>query len=155
MGLTSKCRKVSATVLKDAGHSLRTLGPPGAQTPLGQTEVMRDLGVKLSADFKAHTPSEDAAVKVTRALHILRRTIASRELEVLLPLYKALVRPYLEYCVQAWGPYLEEDKLIMERPQKRFTKWFPHLRGKSYKERLRSLNLFSTRTRRLRPYKGL
>ena len=29
-----------------------------------------------------------------------------------LPLYKAIVRPHLEYCIQAWKPYRREDIYI-------------------------------------------
>ena len=38
------------------------------------------------------------------------------------PLYKSLVRSRLEYCVQAWRPYLVKDIELMEKVQKRMTR---------------------------------
>ena len=65
-------------------------------------------------------------------------------------LFKLLVRPHLEFGVPIWFPYKRNDIEEVEKVQRRATKQVKYLRGLSYKQHLRKLNLPTLRYRRHR-----
>ena len=65
-------------------------------------------------------------------------------------LYKAFVRPLLEYCCCAWRPFYAKDIEVLEKVQRRMTRLLPELVHFSYEERLQLFQLTTLKTRRLR-----
>ena len=108
-------------------------------TILSKTVKEKYLGVKLNANMKVSEQCRIAASKGNQVLGMIRRNITYMDTRFivpaqsvkrfersngldnalyknyLLPLYKAIVRPHLEYCIQAWSPYLRKDIDMLEK----------------------------------------
>ena len=74
-------------------------------TVLTTTVKERDLGLTISADMKVSEQCGIEAAKRNQILGLITRNMVYTEKELTIPLYKTIVRPHLEYCLQAWRPY--------------------------------------------------
>ncbi|CAM5165838.1 unnamed protein product [Natator depressus] len=117
---------------------------------LAVTTQERDLGVIVDSSLKTSTQSAAAVKKANGMLEIIKKGIENRTENIMLPLYKSMVRPHLEYSVQIWSPHLKKDILELEKVQKRATKMIRGMERLPYEERLIRLGLFSLEKRWLR-----
>jgi hypothetical protein len=114
------------------------------------TEEEKDLGIIVHQSAKPSRQCNEAAIKANKVLGLIRRTIVSRDKNIILNLYKTLVRPHLEYCVQVWSPYMQKDKEVLEKVQRRATKMIRGLGALTYEERLERCGLTTLDKRRCR-----
>ena len=77
---------------------------------LPTTDQKRDLGIIITTDLKWQKHIEKRSKTAHRVFGFISRNFRYKNKELILPLYKSLVRPHLEHAVQFWSPHL-------------FTKW--------------------------------
>ena len=110
----------------------------------------KDLGVIVQDDLKVSMQCSEVVKKANKILGMIKRTFTSRSKEIILRLYKFLVRPHLDYCAQAWRPHLQKEINMLEKVQRRATRMIEGLGKMSYEDRLQELNLTTLETRRVR-----
>jgi len=79
----------------------------------------KDLGIPVDEKLNMSQQCAPAARKANGILGSTSRGVASRDREVMVPLYSALMRPHLQYCIQVWGLQYKKDGELLERVQRR------------------------------------
>jgi len=100
-------------------------------------------------DEEIEMSQQCAAQKATYVLDCVKTDLENRVKELIAPLFSALVRTGLQYCIQAWGLQHKKDVELLEQVQKRDTRILRGLENLSCEERLRVLGLFIPEKQRL------
>ena len=133
---------------KKQDYYMHTTG--GDLHKLEETEVEKDLGVYTDNKLKFTDHCQMKINTAMKTLRYIKHTFKYLDENLFLLLYKALVRPHLEYCSCIWNPFLKYNIDAVERVQRRATKMVPNLRELSYTDRLEKLNLETLDYRRRR-----
>ena len=117
---------------------------------LDDTVCEKDLGVFIDnkLDFKEHIIKQTN--KARSMAGCINRNIINKTSDIMVPLFKAMIRPILEYGNAVWFPYFKKDRKRIENIQRTFTKKIHGMANKSYTERMQLLKLPSLEFRRLR-----
>ena len=121
-----------------------------AEGLISETEEEKDLGVLINKNLSPSSHIAKVVKKANSVLGIIRRTYLDKSKNTILPHNKSLVRPHHDYCVQAWGPYLQQDVDNLEQVQRHATKMIWGLQDLPYEEKLKRTNLMSLEIRRYR-----
>ena len=131
-------------------------------TKLTETKEEKDLGVIIDCRLEFDRHIKNIVARANRTLGMIRISFECMDKSMFLNLYKGLVRPLLEYCVQAWSPYKRKYIDLIEGVQRRATRLVPEFRRifydkklklwrrMTYEERLAELKLPKLEDRRIR-----
>ena len=118
--------------------------------PLESVHEEHDLGIMITKDLKCCKQCLNAAKAANKILGMITRTFTYISVEIIYQLYKSLVRPRLEYCIQAWCLHLRKDIDLLEKVQRRATRLIYSLHDLPCYDRLKRLKLTTLVTRRVR-----
>ena len=113
-------------------------------------DAVKDLGIIITPDLSWSPHISKIADDARKMASWILSVFSERSAEVLLILYKALVRSRAEYCCPAWNPAKIEDIMKLEAVQRTFTARIREVKHLPYHERLKQLNLMSLQRRRER-----
>ena len=140
----AKC-KVMHFGLRNPRYSYKMNG-----VELEESKEEKDLGVTVTNRLSVSTQCAKAAKTANAVLGQISRAFHFRDRSIFTGLYKQYVRPHLEYAVQAWSPWLEKDKEVLEAVQKTAARTVSGLKAQDYEGRLKELGWVSLTERRQR-----
>ena len=111
---------------------------------------IRDLGVYISDALSWTLHIATICDKARQMAAWVFSIFFTRRTEILIILYKSLVRCHLEYCSPLWNPPKIADIQNLESIQRTFTSKIAGLKDLHYWERLKKLSLLSLQRRRER-----
>ena len=126
------------------------IGSDDQRITLAETDLEKDLGVYIdpNLDFKKHI--KNTVKKASYSSYKILKNFTFKKSKILVPLFKTLVRPILEYGNVIWANGVKKYMTKIENVQRKYTKHIKGLSNLTYEERLQKINLPSLEYRQLR-----
>ena len=102
----------------------------------------------MMANLKPGQQCARAARTATDVLGQITSSFQYQDRHVFVQLYKQYVRPHLDFAVQAWSPWTEGNKEVLEKVQRKAVAMVAGLAGRTYKESLAELDMTTLGERR-------
>ena len=145
---SQKCKVLH--IGKDNPRHKYYMNDEGKVNELDITIAEKDLGIIIDPNLSFETHINEVVKKCNRLTGMLIRTMTNLTPKIMIPLFKSLVRPVLEYGNSVWNPFLRRHIDLLEGVQRSFTKRLVKVQKLSYEQRLRKLKLPSLEFRRFR-----
>ena len=111
------------------------------KTEICESKEEKDLGVIFDPQLSFDAHINKAINKANQMIGLIKRTFTYLNKDILLKLYKSLVRPHLEYGNMIWYPLLKRQSIAVEKVQRRATNLLQECKNLDYGQRLSYLNL--------------
>ena len=114
-----------------------------------KTDKIRDLGLLTSDDLSNSKHCAEIARRAYYRLYQINKCFENKDKDFQLHLYKTDVRPLLECNTILWCPKKIGDIDLIEKTQRKFTKYLPGMFHISYRDRLLALEMETLEERRI------
>ena len=111
-------------------------------------DSIRDLGIVFDNQLRLGKQVLAVSHKANYGLLCIRRRFRRLNLQSFTKLYKTMTKSIVEYCISVWYPTRKSDSWLIEKVQKRASKFVPYLKCLLYEHRIRCLSLPSLQFRR-------
>ena len=132
----------------------RSYSIDGIELEACESDQEKDLGVITSSSLLWTDQIKSSISKANKMICWIARNLITRDVTTMVSVYKALVRPHIEYCVQLWNPVAVHGNwsliLELEGVQRRFTRLIDDVGTLPYSQRLDILKLTTLAERRYR-----
>ena len=117
---------------------------------LEETTSEKDLGVFVDPLLNFESHITQTVSKARKISGLIVRTMTYKSPDIMIPLFKALTRPILEYANPVWNPHQRKLIDMLEKVQRNYTRAIIGMNNLGYEDRLKALKLPSLEFRRFR-----
>ena len=105
-----------------------------------QVNSIKDIGVTMDSELSFDDHNNVNIDTANKIVGVIRRSYRYLNCEIILPLYKCLVRSHFDYAVSAWDPSKVKriTDIHVKDVQRKATKLIPEIKNLCYPEKLKN-----------------